>query len=269
MANAMALINEGLWRRDKEFQRLPRLAQCTYCQILCQKDLDTAGGLTLYMDLLVKACEELTVEQLKADFTVLEERRFIFVDYDTDELLVRSYARLVSAKSSSANQNNAWRSVAKNAGLIASEKLRHELAVELRRLRRKDADAIANEIDPHPTPSQPPLNPLGTPSENEGGPNPPSSVPVSVLVSPNAVGSVGEEPSPFCPNHPNDTDSACFGCGQARRTYPERHSAWRNAVATAEAAARNADIKACRLCDEFGEITFEDSVRKCKHQEAK
>lgn len=263
MANAAALINEGLWRKDKDFQRLPRTAQCTYCQILSQKDLDTAGGLTLHLELLAKACAELTVDQLKVDLAELEAARFVFVDYDTDELLVRSYARLVSAVGG--QRNRAWLSVPKNARLIASPKLRHELAVELRRLRWKEADAIADEIDPVKTPSQPPSNPLPTPSETEGGSNPPSTVSVSVLVSPSVVGSVGEEPSPYCKDHPNDTDKNCFACGQARRTYPERKAQWDKAVKEAIALQRQAEIDACDLCDEFGDITFDDSVRKCRH----
>lgn len=265
MANAAALINEGLWRKDKDFQRLPRLAQCTFCQVLSQKDLDTAGVLTLHLDLFAKACSELTTEQLMADFAVLEEHRFLFVDYDTDELLVRSYVRLVSATSP---KNNAWKSVPKNARILASEKLRHELAVELRRLRWKDADVLADEIDPVPTPSQPPSDPLSTPSKIEGGSNPPSTVQVSVLESPSVVGYVGEEPSPFCPVHPNDTEKNCFACGQARRTYSERKAQWDQSCLAAAALARQAAIDACDLCDEFGDITFDDCVRKCGHQVA-
>lgn len=270
MANAAALINEGLWRKDKEFQQLPRLAQCTFCQVLSQKDLDTAGGLTLHLDLLAKGCEELTVEDIKRDFAVLEEHRFLFVDYDTDELLVRSYVRLVSAVGGP--RNRAWLSVPKNARMIASPKLRHELAVELRRLRRKDADALADEIDPLPTPSEPPPDPLGTPSEKgtpfEGGSNPPRSVSVLVPVSPSVVGYVGEPPTEFCKEHPNGTDRKCFACGQARRTYPERKAQWDANQRAAAAAERQAAIDACDLCDEFGDITLEDSVLRCDHNPA-
>ena len=175
MANAAALINEGLWRKDREFRALPRTAQCTFLQVLSQKDLDTAGVLTLHLELLAKGCDELTIEQLRADFACLEAARFVFVDYDTDEMLVRSYVRLVSAVGGP--KNRAWLSVPKNARLVVSPKLRHELALELRRLRRKDADDLAAEIHPAPTPSEPPSNPLPTgsepPSNSGGGSNPP------------------------------------------------------------------------------------------------
>lgn len=264
MANAAALINEGLWRKDREFQQLPRTAQCTFCQVLAQKDLDTAGVLTLNLELLAKGCDELTADHLMADFAVLEERRFLFVDYDTYELLVRSYVRNVSVKN-----RNAWMSVPKNSRLVSSEKIRRELAKELRRLNRKDATELADEIDPVPTPSKPPPDPVSTPSE-PGTPSRPrldgdSQVQVLVLESPSVGGYVGEEPSQFCPNHPHGTDGNCFACGQARRTYPDRKAQWDTDRRTANAKARQAAIDDCPICDEFGDITFDDSVRKCRH----
>lgn len=267
MANAAALINEGLWRKDKAFQALPRLAQCTFLQVLSQKDLDCAGVLTLYLELLAKGCNELTVDQLEADFATLETARFLFVDYDTDELLIRSYVRLVSVKSP-----NAWKSAFKSARLVVSEKIRHELAAELRRLRRSDADALAAEIDPNPNPSGPHRKPIPNPSEgdtpSEPHSEPPRSVPVVGHLT--SVGSsVGEAPSEFCSNHPSGTERNCVPCGRARKSYPERMAKWKAETRAVEAAERQAAIDDCPVCDEFGDITFDDdSVRKCDHKAA-
>ena len=266
MANAAALINEGLWRKDKDFQRLPRLAQCTFCQVLSQKDLDTAGVLTLHMELLAKACAELTVEQLMKDFADLEAARFLFVDYDTDELLVRSYVRLVSGVSP--QTNNAWKSVPKNARILASEKLRHELALELRRLRWKVATDLADEIDPVGTPLQPPPNPLGTRSQgatpSEGGSNPPSSVPVPVLVSPSVVGHLGERPT--CSKHPNgDTGESCGGCARVSRWDTQHVEAIK--AAEAEERERAAQVvKSCPICHGTNWIPDTEPAVKCTHR---
>lgn len=259
MANAMALVNEGLWRKDRDFQRLSRGAQCTYVQILSQKDLDTAGGLTLHLDLMAKACAELTVDQLKADLAELESMRFVFVDYDTDELLVRSYVRLVSWNSA---RNNAARSVPKNARMIASVKLRSELAKELRRLRRAESDALADEIDPHP---EPPSDPLATPSKNEGGSNPPSKDLVPVLVSPSVVGSVGEE-RPHCKKHPNGNtgDEPCGPCGR-RREWDEAAEQRRKDDQLAVRRKRREAIDACALCDHNGKREIGNAVAHCPH----
>lgn len=267
MANAMALVNEGLWRKDRDFQKLSRSAQCTYVQILSQKDLDTAGGLTLHLDLMAKACHELTVDQLRDDLEELEALRFVFVDYDTDELLVRSYVRLVSAVG--APKNRAWLSVPKNARLIASPKLRHELAKELRRLRLAESDALADEIDPNP---EPPSDSLPTPSKNEGGSDPLSTSQVPDLVSPSVVGLVGED-RPHCKKHPNGNaeDEPCAACGR-RREWDKQHEADELArqrdKRAADAGARRAAIKACARCDEYGMYELSNFVVKCTHQEA-
>lgn len=259
MANAMALVNEALWRHDRDFQKLSRSAQCTYVQILSQKDLDTAGGLTLHLDLMAKACHELTVEQLKNDLAELEDRRFVFVDYETDELLVRSYVRLVSGVG---DKNRAWLSVGKNAGLIGSPKLRSELAKELRRLRRSDANVIADAIDPAP---EPPSDSLPTPSENEGGSNPPSTSPVPVLVSPSVVDSVGEG-RPQCKKHPNGNsdDEACYPC-QRRREWDEAHEQDELEAQRRKREAAVKRIRECKVCGGTGQIEVrEDLVAKCE-----
>lgn len=272
MANAQALINEGLWRRDKDFQQLPRMAQCTYIQILSQKDLDTAGVLTLYMELLAKCCDELTTEQLQADFAVLEERRYVFVDYDTDELFIRSYARLVSVKSP-----NAWISVPKNARMIASEKIRRELAAELRRIKRKDATDLAAEIDPDGTPSEPLRNPIPTPSEMD---NPSQSrsdprslglvpVPVSLPVS----GNSGEGHRPECRKHQENYDGPCLRCKQ-RREWDDLHAAQTEIdELDAKRQRRTAELAAiadCLLCDEGGWCQqTDDTVARCEHPEVR
>jgi len=262
MANAAALIRESLWR-DRDFRNVPRLPQCTYQQVLAQKDLDCAGVLTLNLPLLAKGCTELTVDQLRADFAVLEAARFVFIDEDTDELLVRSYMRLVSVKSP-----NAWKSALRAARLIQSRKIRRELASELRRMGRADATELADELDPIPNPSEPLSEPIRNPSEGDipsgSHPEPPASVLGRYLTLSSTQ--VGEEPSQFCSSHPIGIDGNCFACGQARRTYPERKAAWDSERRAASAQARQAAIDVCPLCDEFGDITFEDSVRKCAHQ---
>jgi hypothetical protein len=263
VANAAALINEGLWRRDKDFQKVSRLAQCTFCQILSQKDLDTAGVLTLHLELLTKACAELTEDQLRCDFEELEQRRFLFVDYDTDEIFIRSYVRRVSVK----NQNS-WRSVPKNARLVGSEKIRHELAAELRRLRRVDAAELADEIDPLPTPSGPGGNPVWTPSE-PGTPSGPcldgdSSVQVPVLVSPSVGSYVGED-RPQCFKHQENFDGPCIAC-KKRREWDEAHVADELDMKRAERITRRQAIDNCGFCDENGMRGALHGLKRCDHQ---
>jgi hypothetical protein len=237
-----------------------------YCQVLSQKDLDTAGVLTLHLDLLAKACKELTPEKVKADFAELESAEFLFVDYDSDEILVRSYVRRVSATS---RKNNAWKSVPKNARMLASEKLRHQLANELRRLEWPEAAALADEIDPLPTPLEPPPNPLGSGLKNgrgsEGGPNPHSQVPVESRKSPSVVGSVGVSARPKCSKHETDTDENCRAC-MRRRLWDEQHA---SEIATGELEERRRRKQIatnCPSCDDAGWVLNTDPAVKCDHK---
>jgi hypothetical protein len=264
MTNSAALVKESIWR-DKDFRLLPRLAQCTYQQLLAQKEIDRAGLIRLHTRSLLRGCEELTEEQLYIDLEMLENGRFVFVDFDTDELFVRSYMRTFNIAKYPQYLANA----VKGARMVESLKIRHEVALELQRLRVKVASDAASEIHnpaqcPHcdgtvPAPSDVVPEQCTVPAPCSG-----STSSSSVLLVSNHL---GEEPSPFCSNHPKGTDKSCFACGQARRTYPERHSRWSSAVMEAAALQRQAAIDACRLCDEFGDITFDDSVRRCDHQE--
>lgn len=262
MANAAALINEGLWRKDKDFQRLSRFAQCTFCQVLACKDLDTAGVLTLHLELLAKGCEELTIEQLMADFAELEAARFLFVDYDTDELFIRSYVRNVSSKN-----RNSWFSVPRNSGLVASQKIRRELAIELRRLRRKDADVIADDIDPVETPSGAGLDPVSTPSR-PGTPSRPrpdgdSQVQVLVLESPSVVGHLGER-RPECRKHKENSTENCIDC--MRRREWDDDQVERLAADELELKRRVREIREnCPVCSGTNWIPNTEPAQRCDH----
>lgn len=259
MANAAALIKESIWR-DKDFRKLSRDAQCTYLQLVSQKDLDCAGLLTLHVSFLAKGCDELTEVDIRRDLEMLQDRRFVFFDEDTDELFIRGYMRTAGVVKSP----NVFKSALKSAGMVSSDRLRLEVAAELRRLGRKEAAELAEELNPSETLRPDPTNPSGTQTLSE----PSSTGTVTGTGICSVVGEVGEEPSPYCSDHPNGTDTKCFACGQARRSFPERKAAWDKAVRDADAIARQAAIKACPQCDEFGDITFDDSVRKCNHQEA-
>lgn len=293
MANAGGFIDESIWR-DGDFRALPRTAQATYTQLLSQKELDRAGLLPLQITKWAKACNSMSVDELWADLKVLQAARFVCIDEDTDELLVRSYMR----RSNVIKQPNLLKNALKCAGMAASDWLRHELAVELRRMGRKDTVVVADEIDPgegFAMPSEWVSEPVSNPSETLREPLNPSET----LREPRGVGegegeevtsvgsSVGgsharthtrETPEPnqshdapptTCPRHPNGTDRPCGPCKAAR----QRHDAWltdqnRRDVVHAQ-DERRAQIEAeriarrnCPLCDnETGYV----GTRVCDH----
>lgn len=278
MANAFAMIDEAIWRKDQDFRRLPRFAQCTFLQVLSQRDVDCAGILTLHVDLLAKGCDELTAEHIWTDLKALQAARFVYYDTDTDELLVRSYIRRIAARSP-----NILKAALKAARAVVSPKLRSVLAAELRRLNKAEATACADEIDAGWNPSE--TLPEGLPNPSERGnpsgtlPEPPSCRSVVAAESPSVDGQVGgtrargsarddtnasttpgNEPPRHCPKHmPDGTTDDCRHCGAFRKAHDRWTELNRRAQAQAISAAAHAQatlkaeaIANCRLCDPDG-----------------
>lgn len=290
MANAAGMLKESIWR-DKEFRALPRTAQATYAQLISQKELDRAGILPLQVEKWAKGCDEITAEDLAADLKVLEQHRFVFVDHDADELLVRSYMRHCDI----ARYPNILKNALRCAGMVASEKIRHELAAELRRLRKADADRVADSIEPtgytpdtgngsetkhNPSETVPePLNGSETLSEPPGY----GSGYGSLTLASTQVGegpaenlnvekpthnSSNEPPPENCPKHRGNPDPpACGACG----AYNRRRAAWldEQPQRTAELrAAFWAHVRACPDCDDNGHTETEAGrIRRCPHHD--
>lgn len=257
MANAAGMIKESIWR-DRDFRRLPRLAQCTYLQLLSQKDLSCAGLMTLHVGMWAKGCDEASEADLSADLIVLEDQRFVFVDEDTDELFIRAYMRTAQVVKSP----NILKSALKSAGMVESVKLKGEVAAELRRLRHPDATKLANILDPKPTLPKGFHTLSETLSEelnhSETLSEPPRSVSVSVS------GPVGIEelwveapPSKFCSKHPNGTDRGCLPCQRSREQFQQWQvdNEARYQASRAAAAERR---RSCKECDGSGWINLPD-----------
>lgn len=284
MANAAGMLKESIWR-DKEFRALPRTAQATYAQLLSQKELDRAGIQPLQVSKWAKGCDETVEADIWDDLKLLEAHRFVFVDEDSDELFIRSYMR----HSEVVRYPNILKNALRCATLVASEKLRHEIAQELRRLRRDDAERVANQIDVEtPTnPSQTVLEPFGNRSaELNGSGTVPEPQGVGEGVgegSSNAVGHLGgarasttvatqqpesgDGPPPlFCPRHmPDGTDDPCGAC----RRYRERREAYDAELDRRGDADRRriiAERRACQLCDDNGIRDLGERVIRCTHQ---
>ena len=279
MANAAGLIKESIWR-DKDFRQLPRTAQCTYAQLVSQKELDRAGMQPLQVAKWAKACEELSEAAIRSDLAVLEERRFVFVDDDTDEVFIRSYMRHAEV----ARYPNILKNALRCARMVASDKLRYELATELRKLHKADASTVADEIQP--TDYTPP-DANGSETKSNGSRTVPETVPEGLngsetLREPQGYGygsrygsssvaghlggararddepeppepnQLSDEPPRYCSRHmPNGTAEPCGSCRAAR----ERHAAWEEHQTHIDAlrrADRQREIAECPHCDEAG-----------------
>lgn len=238
-----------IWQ-DKEFRQLPRNAQALYMQLVSQKEINNAGVLPLMLSKWAKGCEELTSSSLVADLAALVDGRFIVVDTDSEEVLVRSFIR----NDGVIKQPNVFKNALRCAEAVESELIRAALADELRRVRRADADRVASILspigrDPEPTPD--PSGPVRDDFENPSETLPEGERVSEPFVHPCGVGEgVGEgdisstadgwvggdarasthtngapaasipeqtPPSATCPRHPNGTEDPCRACQRARQ----------------------------------------------------
>lgn len=283
MARSHGRIDFRIWA-DKDFRALSERAQRIYMMLFGQKDVNNAGVLPLMESRWAKYCTSMSAADVRAGLEELEAARFVFVDDDTEELLIRSFIRGDGV----VKQPNVLKNAFKCAELVDSPRLRKVLAAELRGLRRKDAEAVADRLDPNP--SETLTEGFGNPSETLPEPlNPSRRVrePRGVGVgegekSPTANGELGGRahaythararemlpPSPHCPKHPEGTDAPCRACGSAR----EARAAWDTEqeritkLAQSEEARRAAEVRAqaiedCDLCDSDGYA----GLRWCDH----
>lgn len=283
MARSHGRIDFRIWA-DKDFRALSERAQRMYMMLFGQKDVNNAGVLPLMESRWAKYCESMSVDDVRAGLDELEDARFVFVDDDTEELLIRSFIRGDGV----VKQPNVFKNALKCAELVDSQRLRRVLAEELRGLRRRDAGEVADRLDPNPSETLPddvpnpsetlrePLNPSRRVREPRGvGEGEGES-------SCSADGDLGGRarahthtrareqvpPSPHCPKHPSGTDAPCRACGDARRA----HTDWQTEQAAAAAEAKSTEarrqaelrrqaIDDCDMCDPDGYA----GTRLCDH----
>ncbi|WP_051179733.1 hypothetical protein [Nocardia concava] len=133
-----------IWN-DKEFRALPRTAQALYIQLLSQPTVNNAGVQPLMLSKWAKGCNEIDADSLMRDLAILVERRFIVIDTETEEVLIRSYIR----HDGLLKHKYLFKNALTCAEAVESEALRKVLADELRRTRRVEARKTIEILDPY------------------------------------------------------------------------------------------------------------------------
>jgi hypothetical protein len=145
-----ARILVSIWT-DTDFRALSPEAQRTYMLLLSQGSLNNAGVLPLTVKRWAAGCNATTTGDVEKALAELDEHRYVAVDEDTEELLVRSFIR----NDGISKQPQMLKSALKEAVGIESPRLRAVLAQELRRLGRDDCSFTADQIDPGFPPDPP------------------------------------------------------------------------------------------------------------------
>lgn len=162
MARSEARIAVSIWS-DPDFIALSPLAQRLFLFLISQPDLAHDGVLALRERRWSKAAAGLTPAQIRQHLAELAEARFVVIDEDTEELLVRSFIR----RDQVYRQPNVLRSAANHLKTVTSPVIRAAIGEELRRVAAASdiGDAaraiVAEMLDA--------LNPSGNPSPNPSG----------------------------------------------------------------------------------------------------
>lgn len=92
MARSYGQIMCSIWD-DPDFCQLSAVAQRTYFMLVTQPDITACGSLSLTVRRWARTLPESDRGSLEPALRELEAERFVLVDYDTEELLVRTFAK--------------------------------------------------------------------------------------------------------------------------------------------------------------------------------
>ncbi|WP_410673789.1 hypothetical protein [Amycolatopsis sp. cmx-4-68] len=129
VARDHARIDLQIWN-DEDFRALSVVAKLLYVQLFSQARLTYAGVLDLAVKRWSRPHPDLDLTEMRAALAELDAARFVVIDQDTEELLVRSFIR----NDELYKQPNVLRGALRVAFEIESPILRAALAAELRRL---------------------------------------------------------------------------------------------------------------------------------------
>lgn len=129
MARDHARILTAIWR-DDDFRALPVDAQHTYLTAVSQQALTYAGVLDWRAGRLAALAHGNTAKKVEAAVVKLEQKRFVIVDRDTEEMLIRTYVRHDGVM----DRENMGKACARAYLKVVSQPLRGVLLDELGRL---------------------------------------------------------------------------------------------------------------------------------------
>jgi hypothetical protein len=146
MARHFAQLEVAIWR-DPDFKARSSAAQRMFMVLFSQAPLSPAGVLTLAIKKWSGFAPDTTQDDIRVALAELEQHRFVVVDEDTEELLVRSFIRRDGGWK---NHLKMWPGIRAAALQVESPVLRRSIARELQRLpadrRPGDVPSVIREL---------------------------------------------------------------------------------------------------------------------------
>lgn len=173
MARTEARLSVEIWN-DADFRAQSRSAQGMFMFLISQADVHHTGLIALRIRRWSQSAAGMTVADVERDLKELETARFVVIDWDTEELLVRSFIR----RDKVYRQPQVLSVAAEQLSLVTSLALRVALRVELERIAQLEMHAnsatlIEKMISELPDPTE--LDTLDTSNKvpvGEGGGHP-------------------------------------------------------------------------------------------------
>jgi hypothetical protein len=169
MARSHGILKTSVWDVGSEFRTLTLPAQWAYVMLLSQPQINNCGVVPYVPEKWARLAAGATRDQLDQALAELRDRRFILIDEDTGELLVRTFIKHDRIW----KQPNLVKRARKELLEVESDLLRDYLAERHPWL---TDDLSMDEIEAHETPGTSQIGtPSGTPSER--GSETPSGTP--------------------------------------------------------------------------------------------
>lgn len=124
-----ARFQTAIWR-DQDWRSLPWEAQWAYKMLASQESLTYAGVLDYRPGRLAALASNTTARKVDLAVKRLEADRFVIIDHDTEELLIRSYVRHDGVM----DRSNMGKAVARALNKVVSLAVRRAVLHELSRL---------------------------------------------------------------------------------------------------------------------------------------
>lgn len=172
MARDHARLRLDIWA-DEDYTDLPSTSQWLYTRLLTHSGLTYCGVAEWRPKRLAQSAADLKAVDVEMFAAVLEERNFLVIDRDTEEVLVRSFVKHDGLM----DKWNLAAAVARSFTAVSSKALRGAIVHELKRLRddhpdyrgwtRPDVQKVLRrvEIDPSEARAMTLPNPTVHPSE--------------------------------------------------------------------------------------------------------
>lgn len=281
MPRSFAQFKTSIWNPDDDFCKLAVAAQQVYFMLSSQSDITAAGTLPLTIKRWARHSADATPETVTAALQLLVDARYVVIDHDTEELLIRTFI-----KADNGYGNDKRRGAIKDSAVaVASPMLKAVIADELEKLgltqialavspdRASKAHAMPYPAVDNPAQEGASQNPRVGVTQVElvvtatPKPQPATLIPESATPEGEPSPRVDDPSSKFCPKHqPDGTDEPCGPC-RGRRERIEKRLSQR---AQAEADRRSAGARAradCPDCNTDGWIEDADHkpLRRCGH----